>query len=159
MCTIQRNTMTEKQKKAAEAYERNKEKKKMLGEDYLTIEDKKERRRAYLRAYAKKWREAHPEYMKRYGREQKQRAAGNPKTKEYMRQYMRAWREKHPNYFKKYRKKRIDAAKQQRESESLIAKKERIRSNLPKGVRDAVEALKRIKNKKKEQRQEDNSHF
>ena len=154
MCTIHSKTMTEKQKKAAEAYERNKEKKKMLGEEYLTIEDKKEWRRAYLRAYAKQWREKHPEYMKRYGRAQKQRAAENPKTKDYMRQYMRAWREKHPNYFKKYRKKREDEAKQQRERESMIAKKERIRSQLPQKAREALEALERIQNKKKEQRQE-----
>lgn len=148
MCTIQRKTMTEKQKKAAEAYERNKEKKKLLGEEYLTIEDKKERRRAYLRAYAKKWREAHPEYMKRYGMSLKQRAAENPKTKDYMRQYMRAWREKHPDYFKKYRTKRKDEAKEQRERENQIAKKERIRSHLPRCVREAVEALERMRAEK-----------
>ena len=52
--------MTEKQKKAAEAYERNKEKKKLLGEEHLTTEDRKERRKAYQRAYAKQWREKHP---------------------------------------------------------------------------------------------------
>ena len=140
--------MTEKQKKAAEAYERNKEKKKLLGEEHLTIEDRKERRRAYQRAYAKQWREAHPEYMKRYGRAQKLRAAENPKTKDYQRQYMRAWREKHPDYFKKYRTKRKDEAKEQRERENQIAKKERIRSHLPRGVREAVEALERMKAEK-----------
>lgn len=140
--------MTEKQKKAAEAYERNKARKEILGEVYYNVEDKKERRKAYLREYSRKWREAHPEYMKRYGRAQKQRAAENPNTKDYQRQYMKAWREKHPDYFKKYRTKRKDEAKEQRERENQIAKKERIRSHLPRGVREAVEALERMRAEK-----------
>lgn len=147
MCTIQRKTMTEKQKKAAEAYERNKEKKKLLGEERLTIEDRKERRKAYQRAYAKQWREAHPEYMKRYMRTIKQRTT-DPKWREYQRAYAKQWREKHPDYFKKYRTKRKDEAKEQRERENQIAKKERIRSHLPRGVREAVEALERMRAEK-----------
>lgn len=61
---------------------------------------------------------------------------------------MKAWREKHPDYFKKYRTKRKEEAKEQRERENQIAKKERIRSHLPRGVREAVEALERMRAEK-----------
>ena len=144
--------MTEKQKKAAEAYERNKEKKKLLGEEHLTTEDRKERRKAYQRAYAKQWREAHPEYMKRYMRTIKQRTT-DPKWREYQRQYQRAWRENHPDYFKNWRKRKIEETRRKL-NETKNEKRERIRKSLPIEARKALAALEKLKNKKKEQRQE-----
>ena len=144
--------MTEKQKKAAEAYERNKEKKKLLGEEHLTTEDRKERRKAYQRAYAKQWREAHPEYMKRYMRTIKQRTT-DPKWREYQRQYQRAWRENHPDYFKNWRKRKIEETRRKL-NENKNEKRERIRKSLPIEARKALAALEKLKNKKKEQRQE-----
>ena len=102
---------------AAEAYERNKEKKKVRAKDFDFIKDKEERRRAYLREYSRKWREQHPDYANRYRK-------GVKRDHEYMvttdrqRQQMKQWRKEHPDYWKKYFARRREEAKAKIKKES-----------------------------------------
>ena len=102
---------------AAEAYERNKEKKKVMAKDFDFIKDKEERRRAYLREYSRKWREQHPDYANRYRK-------GVKRDHEYMvttdrqRQQMKQWRKEHPDYWKKYFARRREEAKAKIKKES-----------------------------------------
>ena len=95
---------------AAEAYERNKEKKKIRAKDFDHIKDKEERRRAYLREYSRKWREQHPDYANRY-RKGVKRDPEHMVTTDRQRQQMKQWRKEHPDYWKKYFARRREEAK------------------------------------------------
>ena len=129
---------------AAEAYERNKEKKKIRAKDFDHIKDKEARRKAYLREYSRKWREQHPDYANRYRK-------GVKRDHEYMvttdrqRQQMKQWRKEHPDYWKKYFARRREEAKAKIKKESRQEKLEDIRRALPKNVRDILASMQKSK--------------
>ena len=129
---------------AAEAYERNKEKKKVRAKDFDHIKDKEERRRAYLREYSRKWREEHPDYADRYRKGEK-RDPEQMITTDRQRQQMKQWRKEHPDYWKKYFARRHEEAKAKMKKESRQEKLEDIRRALPKNVRDILASMKKSK--------------
>ena len=129
---------------AAEAYERNKEKKKVRAKDFDFIKDKEERRRAYLREYSRKWREQHPDYANRY-RKGVKRDPEHMVTTDRQRQQMKQWRKEHPDYWKKYFARRREEAKAKMKKESRQEKLEDIRRALPKNVRDILASMKKSK--------------
>ena len=129
---------------AAEAYERNKEKKKVRAKDFDFIKDKEERRRAYLREYSRKWREQHPDYANRY-RKGVKRDPEHMVTTDRQRQQMKQWRKEHPDYWKKYFARRREEAKAKIKKESRQEKLEDIRRALPKNVRDILASMKKSK--------------
>ena len=129
---------------AAEAYERNKEKKKIRAKDFDFIEDKEERRRAYLREYSRKWREQHPDYANRY-RQGVKRDPEHMVTTDRQRQQMKQWRKEHPDYWKKYFARRREEAKAKIKKESRQEKLEDIRRALPKNVRDILASMQKSK--------------
>ena len=129
---------------AAEAYERNKEKKKIRAKDFDHIKDKEERRRAYLREYSRRYREEHPDYANRYRKGVKR----NPEqmvTTDRQRQQMKQWRKEHPDYWKKYFARRREEAKAKIKKESGQEKLEDIRRALPKNVRDILASMQKSK--------------
>lgn len=136
---------------AAEAYERNKEKKKIRAKDFDHIKDKEERRRAYLREYSRRYREEHPDYANRYRKGVKR----NPEqmvTTDKQRQQMKQWRKEHPGYWKDYFKRRREEAKAKMEAQSKMTREDRIkeaRKKLPKNVRETIEALEEAGRQKK----------
>ena len=129
---------------AAEAYERNKEKKKIRAKDFDHIKDKEERRRAYLREYSRKWREQHPDYANRY-RKGVKRDPEHMVTTDRQRQQMKQWRKEHPDYWKKYFARRREEAKAKMKKESRQEKLEDIRRALPKNVRDILASMRKSK--------------
>lgn len=132
---------------AAEAYERNKEKKKIRAKDFDHIKDKEERRRAYLREYSRRYREEHPDYYDRYRKGVKR----NPDmmvTTDRQRQQMKQWRKEHPDYWKKYFARRREEAKAKIKKESRQEKLEDIRRALPKNVRDILASMQKSKLRK-----------
>lgn len=132
---------------AAEAYERNKEKKKVRAKDFDHIKDKEERRRAYLREYSRKWREQHPDYANRY-RKGVKRDTGHYTTTDRQRQQMKQWREKHPDYMRNYFKRRREEARAKMEAQSKMTREDRIkeaRKKLPKNVRDILASIQKSK--------------
>ena len=129
---------------AAEAYERNKEKKKVRAKDFDFIKDKEERRRAYLREYSRKWREQHPDYANRY-RKGVKRDPEHMVTTDRQRQQMKQWRKEHPDYWKKYFARRREEAKAKMKKESRQEKLEDIRRALPKNVRDILASMRKSK--------------
>ena len=132
---------------AAEAYERNKEKKKVRAKDFDFIEDKEERRRAYLREYSRRYREEHPDYANRY-RKGVKRNTGHYVTTDKQRQQMKQWRKEHPEYWKKYFARRREEAKAKMEAQSKITREDRIkeaRKKLPKNVRDILASMQKSK--------------
>ena len=129
---------------AAEAYERNKEKKKIRAKDFDHIKDKEERRRAYLREYLRKWREQHPDYANRY-RKGVKRDPEHMVTTDRQRQQMKQWRKEHPDYWKKYFARRREEAKAKMKKESRQEKLEDIRRALPKNVREILASMQKSK--------------
>ena len=129
---------------AAEAYERNKEKKKVRAKDFDHIKDKEERRRAYLREYSRKWREEHPDYADRYRKGEK-RDPEQMITTDRQRQQMKQWRQEHPDYMRNYFKRRREEAKAKIKKESRQEKLEDIRRALPKNVRDILASMQKSK--------------
>lgn len=132
---------------AAEAYERNKERKKVRAMDFDQIEDKEERRKAYLREYSRKWREQHPDYANRY-RKGVKRDTGHYTTTDRQRQQMKQWREKHPDYMRNYFKRRREEAKAKLEAQSKMTREDRTkeaRKKLPKNVRDILASMEKSK--------------
>ena len=129
---------------AAEAYERNKEKKKVRAKDFDFIKDKEERRRAYLREYSRKWREQHPDYANRY-RKGVKRDPEHMVTTDRQRQQMKQWRKEHPDYWKKYFARRREEAKAKMKKESTQEKPEDIRRALPKNVTDILASMQKSK--------------
>ena len=129
---------------AAEAYERNKEKKKIRAKDFDFIEDKEERRRAYLREYSRRYREEHPDYANRY-RKGVKRDPEHMVTTDRQRQQMKQWRKEHPDYWKKYFSRRREEAKAKMKKESRQEKLEDIRRALPKNVRDILASMQKSK--------------
>lgn len=129
---------------AAEAYERNKEKKKVRAKDFDHIKDKEERRRAYLREYSRRYREEHPDYADRYRKGEKR----DPElmvTTDRQRQQMKQWRQKHPDYMRNYFKRRREEAKAKIKKESRQEMLEDIRRALPKNVRDILASMQKSK--------------
>lgn len=129
---------------AAEAYERNKEKKKIRAKDFDHIKDKEERRRAYLREYSRRYREEHPDYANKY-RKGVKRDPEHMVTTDRQRQQMKQWRKEHPDYWKKYFARRREEAKAKIKKESRQEKLEDIRRALPKNVRDILASMKKSK--------------
>lgn len=129
---------------AAEAYERNKEKKKVRAKDFDHIEDKEERRRAYLREYSRRYREEHPDYYDRY-RKGVKRDTDHMVTTDRQRQQMKQWRKEHPDYWKDYFKRRREEAKAKIKKENRQEKLEDIRRALPKSVRDILASMQKSK--------------
>lgn len=129
---------------AAEAYERNKEKKKLRAKDFDHIKDKEERRRAYLREYSRRYREEHPDYYDRY-RKGVKRDPEHMVTTDRQRQQMKQWRKEHPDYWKKYFARRREEAKAKIKKESRQEKLEDIRRALPKNVRDILASMQKSK--------------
>ena len=132
---------------AAEAYERNKEKKKVRAKDFDHIEDKEERRRAYLREYSRRYREEHPDYANRY-RKGVKRDPEHMVTTDRQRQQMKQWRSEHPDYWKDYFKRRREEAKAKMEAQSKMTREDRIkeaRKKLPKNVRDILASMQKSK--------------
>ena len=136
---------------AAEAYERNKEKKKVRAKDFDHIKDKEERRRAYLREYSRRYREEHPDYADRYRKGEK-RDPEQMITTDRQRQQMKQWRQEHPDYMRNYFKRRREEAKAKMEAQSKMTREDRIkeaRKKLPKNVRETIEALEEAGRQKK----------
>lgn len=129
---------------AAEAYERNKERKKIRAKDFDHIKDKEERRRAYLREYSRRYREEHPDYANRY-RKGVKRDPEHMVTTDRQRQQMKQWRKEHPDYWKKYFARRREEAKAKIKKQSRQEKLEDIRRALPKNVRDILASMKKSK--------------
>lgn len=132
---------------AAEAYERNKERKKVRAKDFDHIEDKEERRRAYLREYSRRYREEHPDYANRY-RKGVKRDPEQMVTTDRQRQQMKQWRKEHPDYWKDYFKRRREGAKAKMEAQSKMTREDRIkeaRKKLPKNVRDILASMQKSK--------------
>ena len=129
---------------AAEAYERNKEKKKIRAKDFDFIKDKEERRRAYLREYSRRYREEHPDYANRY-RKGVKRDSEHMVTTDRQRQQMKQWRKEHPDYWKKYFSRRREEAKAKIKKENRQEKLEDIRRALPKNVRDILASMQKSK--------------
>lgn len=129
---------------AAEVYERNKEKKKVRAKDFDHIEDKEERRRAYLREYSRRYREEHPDYANKY-RKGVKRDPEHMVTTDRQRYQMKQWRKEHPDYWKKYFARRREEAKAKMKKESRQEKLEDIRRALPKNVRDILASMKKSK--------------
>ena len=132
---------------AAEAYERNKERKKVRAKDFDHIKDKEERRRAYLREYSRRYREEHPDYANRY-RKGVKRDPEQMVTTDRQRQQMKQWRKEHPDYWKDYFKRRREEAKAKMEAQSKMTREDRIkeaRKKLPKNVRDILASMQKSK--------------
>ena len=129
---------------AAEAYERNKEKKKIRAKDFDHIKDKEERRRAYLREYSRRYREEHPDYANKY-RKGVKRHPEQMVTTDRQRQQMKQWRKEHPDYWKDYFRRRREEAKAKIKKENRQEKLEDIRRALPKNVRDILASMKKSK--------------
>lgn len=131
---------------AAEAYERNKERKKVRAKDFDHIKDKEERRRAYLREYSRRYREEHPDYANRY-RKGVKRDPEHMVTMDKQRQQMKQWRKEHPDYWKKYFSRRREEAKAKMKKESRQERLEDIRRALPKNVRDILASMQKSKHR------------
>ena len=132
---------------AAEAYERKKEKKKIRAKDFYYIEDKEERRRAYLREYSRRYGEEHPDYANRY-RKGVKRDPELMVTTDRQREQMKQWRQKHPDYMRNYFKRRREEAKAKIEAQSKMTREDRIkeaRKKLPKNVRDILASMQKSK--------------